>query len=88
VYVVQAGDNIYRISLQFGVSMSELMAVNGINAATMNSIYVGSSLIILRRPICPHPPRFGAGRRPGVHRDHGHADADRTGRTCRGGAAG
>ena len=46
VYIVQAGDNIYRISLQFNVSMAELMAANGITTTTMNTISVGQELII------------------------------------------
>jgi LysM repeat protein len=46
VYVVQAGDNIYRLSVRFGVSMQELMSANGLTAQTMNLIYVGQELII------------------------------------------
>ncbi len=46
VYTVQAGDNIYRISLRFGVDMGELVRINGLNEVTMNSIYVGQTLII------------------------------------------
>jgi LysM repeat protein len=46
VYIVQPGDNIYRIALQFNVTMAELMGANGITAATMNSISVGQELII------------------------------------------
>lgn len=43
-YVVQPGDNLYRISLRFGVSMQRLGEVNGILNA--NRIYVGQVLII------------------------------------------
>ncbi len=46
VYTVQPGDNIYRISLQFGITMSELMAANGISPAQMNLITVGQQLVI------------------------------------------
>jgi LysM repeat protein len=46
VYTVQAGDNIYRISLKFGVDMGELVRLNGLNEITMNSIYVGQQLLI------------------------------------------
>ena len=45
-YIVQAGDNIYQISLKFGVDMGELVRINGLNEITMNSIYVGQQLII------------------------------------------
>jgi LysM repeat protein len=46
IYTVQAGDNIYQISLRFGVDMAELVAINGLNAVTMNMIYVGQEMII------------------------------------------
>jgi LysM repeat protein len=46
VYIVQAGDNIYRISLRFGVDMGELVLLNGLNEVTMNTIYVGQQLTI------------------------------------------
>ncbi len=46
VYVVQGGDNIYRISLKFGITMSELLAANGMSAANMNLISVGQELVI------------------------------------------
>ena len=44
VYVVQPGDNLFRISLRFGVSMQALAAVNGLT--NYNYIYVGQVLII------------------------------------------
>jgi LysM repeat protein len=44
VYVVQPGDNLYRISLRFGVPMRTLVQANGI--ADPNRIYVGQRLII------------------------------------------
>jgi LysM repeat protein len=46
IYTVQVGDNIYQISLRFGVDMSALVAANGLNATTMNMIYVGQQLVI------------------------------------------
>jgi len=46
VYVVQPGDNIYRISLRFGVTMADLIAANGMTPANMNLIRVGQELII------------------------------------------
>ena len=46
VYTVVAGDNIYRISLRFKVDMGELVRINGLNEVTMNTIYVGQTLII------------------------------------------
>jgi len=55
VYTVQPGDNIYRIALKFGVSMTELMGVNGIGPAQMNSIYVGQTLVIPASAVQPTP---------------------------------
>ncbi|MBI5928498.1 MAG: SH3 domain-containing protein [Chloroflexi bacterium] len=43
-YVVQPGDNLYRISLKFGVSMASIAAAN--NIYNYNQIYVGQVLII------------------------------------------
>jgi LysM repeat protein len=45
-YVVVAGDNLYRISIRFNVSMSALMAANGLTPSTINLIYVGQQLNI------------------------------------------
>jgi len=65
VYIVQPGDNIYRISLQFGVTMSELMAINGISPAQMNFLTVGQELIIPASATLPTPtPVAGAGGGP------------------------
>jgi len=65
VYIVQPGDNIYRISLQFGVTMAELMAVNGISPAQMNFLTVGQQLIIPASATLPTPtPIAGAGGGP------------------------
>ncbi|MCC7448544.1 MAG: LysM peptidoglycan-binding domain-containing protein [Anaerolineae bacterium] len=44
VYVVQRGDNLFRISLRFGVSMQALAAANGIT--NYNYVYVGQVLVI------------------------------------------
>jgi LysM repeat protein len=43
-YVVQPGDNLFRIGLKFGVSWPTLQAVN--NLANANMIYYGQSLCI------------------------------------------
>ncbi|GAB4408885.1 MAG: hypothetical protein Kow00106_02210 [Anaerolineae bacterium] len=65
VYIVQPGDNIYRISLQFGVSMAELMAINGISPAQMNFLTVGQELIIPASATLPTAtPPAGAGGGP------------------------
>ncbi|MBE0689865.1 MAG: LysM peptidoglycan-binding domain-containing protein, partial [Anaerolineae bacterium] len=44
VHVVQAGENLFRISLRYGVSMSAIAQVNGI--ANINLIFVGQRLVI------------------------------------------
>nr|WP_245249287.1 LysM peptidoglycan-binding domain-containing protein [Vagococcus allomyrinae] len=41
VHVVQPGDNIYRLSIQYGISEDQLRALNGI---TGNDISVGQQL--------------------------------------------
>lgn len=43
-YVVQPGDNLFRISLRFGSSITEIAVANGIHDVTR--IYVGDVLII------------------------------------------
>jgi uncharacterized protein YraI len=43
-YVVQAGDNLFRIALRFGISVDALAAANGIT--NYNQIYVGQVLAI------------------------------------------
>jgi LysM repeat protein len=57
-YVVQRGDNLYRIGLRFGVSPYTLAAVNGI--PNLNSIFVG---MVLRVPCgnTPKPPPNNCG---------------------------
>ena len=42
-YTVQAGDNLYRISLKYNVSMAALMAANGIT--NPNVVYAGQSSV-------------------------------------------
>ena len=44
IYVVKSGDNLYRISLKFGVSMMEIARLNGI--ADFNQVNAGQELII------------------------------------------
>ncbi len=44
LYVVQSGDNLFRISLRFGVSLETLAAINGIY--DVNRIYAGQVLVI------------------------------------------
>jgi LysM repeat protein len=55
IYTVQAGDNIYQISLKFNVDMGELVAINGLNEVTMNTISIGQQLIIPVPVITPTP---------------------------------
>jgi LysM repeat protein len=50
-YVVQPGDNLYRISLKFGVTMDELARANGI--VNPNIVFVGQRLIIPPGAILP-----------------------------------
>ncbi len=51
VHVVQRGENLFRISLRYGVTMSALAAVNGI--ANLNLIYAGQRLVIPARGSTP-----------------------------------
>ena len=44
IHVVQPGENLFRISLRYGVSMDAIVQANGL--ADANSIYVGQRLII------------------------------------------
>lgn len=44
VYVVQPGDNLYRISLRLNVSLADLIRVN--NIADANRIFVGQRLVL------------------------------------------
>ncbi len=66
IYIVEPGDNIYRLSLRFGVSMADLMRVNGLSASTMNTIYAGQELII---------PPGGTDYHDRTARNHRPADA-------------
>src|SRR5215467_14097859 len=43
-YIVQPGDNLYRISLKFGVSMDAIARANGI--VNPSFVFVGQKLII------------------------------------------
>ena len=43
-HVVQPGENLFRIALKYGVSVSALSSVNGIANPTV--VYVGQTLII------------------------------------------
>jgi len=45
-YIVEPGDNLYRISIRFNVSMAALMSANGMTPATINLIYAGQQLYI------------------------------------------
>lgn len=44
VYVVQSGDSLTGIALQFGVSVNDILAVN--NLADGNQLYIGQKLVI------------------------------------------
>lgn len=52
-YIVQSGDNLFRIALRFGIPMSELAAANGITNPAL--IYVGQRLIIPGTAVTPVP---------------------------------
>jgi LysM repeat protein len=63
-HVVQPGENLFRIALKYGVSVSALSSVNGIVNPTM--VYVGQTLIIPAgnrgaTPPQPSPPVANAG---------------------------
>ena len=45
-YTVKAGDTLYRISRQYGVSPTALMQANGLTPTTANTIRVGTTLRI------------------------------------------
>ena len=63
-YVVQPGDNLYRISLRFGISISALAQANGI--LNPNLIFVGETLIIPAGGTGPAPAPGGPTPVPGV----------------------
>lgn len=52
-HVVQPGENLYRISLKYGVTMAALSQANGIT--NPNHIYVGQRLTIPTGGACPPP---------------------------------
>lgn len=59
VYVVAPGDNLFRISLKFNVSMASIAQANGIT--NVNLIYVGQRLVIPTGGTVPAPtPAPGA----------------------------
>ena len=49
--VVQPGENLFRISLRYNVTMAAIMQANGI--ANANYIYVGQVLCIPTGPVSP-----------------------------------
>ncbi|HEY4689298.1 MAG TPA: LysM domain-containing protein [Anaerolineae bacterium] len=51
-YVVQRGDTLYRIAVQFGTTVAAIRAAN--NLTNVNLIYIGQTLII---PLGSTPPR-------------------------------
>jgi LysM repeat protein len=64
-YVVQPGDNLFRISLRFGVSLAALAQANGI--LNPNLIFVGETLVIPTGGVAVVPPAAGgATPAPGV----------------------
>lgn len=54
IHVVQPGENLFRISLRYNVSMASIQAANGIS--NPNLIYVGQRLIIPLGGTVPPPP--------------------------------
>jgi LysM repeat protein len=59
IHVVQPGENLFRISLRYGVSVQAIQAANGLNSYI---IYVGESLIIpdVNAPSAPAAPALPA----------------------------
>jgi LysM repeat protein len=51
IHVVQRGENLFRISLRYGVTMASIAALNGI--ANFNLIYAGQRLVIPTRGNTP-----------------------------------
>ena len=45
-YVVQAGDSGFGIALEFGVTLEELAAANGLSVDQLNELFVGQELLI------------------------------------------
>jgi LysM repeat protein len=53
-YIVQPGDNLFRIALRYGITVDALKAANGL---TGNTIYVGQTLVIPGQPaLAPTQP--------------------------------
>ena len=59
IHVVQAGENVYRISLQYGVTIDAIRVAN--NLADVNRIYVGQQLTIPAPGTTPTPPPADTG---------------------------
>jgi LysM repeat protein len=57
-YVVQAGDNLYRIALRYGLSYAQLASYNGI--VNPNQIYVGQVIRIPGGGSAPQPSPGGS----------------------------
>lgn len=62
IHVVQPGENLYRIALRYGVSVSALAAANGIT--NPNRIYAGQQLVI---PTGGSAPADLSASTPGTH---------------------
>lgn len=52
VHIVQAGDNLYRIALRYGVTIEALMAANGL---TTTSVIVPGQALAIPGPLAPLP---------------------------------
>lgn len=60
-HVVQAGENLFRISLKYNVSMAAIMQANGL--INPNYVYVGQVLCIPSGQVTPPPPPPPTGTR-------------------------
>jgi hypothetical protein len=60
-YTVRPGDNLYRVSLRFGVSMYAVMQANGL--VNPNYVYAGQ---VLRIPTGPQHPNVPQPQHPGI----------------------
>lgn len=58
IHTVQRGENLYRISLRYGVPMSKIQADNAIS--NPNLIYAGQQLCIIPGVSNPPPPPVGS----------------------------
>jgi lipoprotein-anchoring transpeptidase ErfK/SrfK len=64
VHVVARRENLYRISLRYGVSVQAMVWANGLR--NPNWVYVGQRLVIPNRPGTTPPPAPAPTPRPGV----------------------